>query len=144
MKVLFDTSVVVAAFINSHPAHRRSLPWLQKAVKKQIEDLVSVHSLIEVYSVITKLPLSPKISTDLALKLIKENILNSFKLITYGSGDYIDLLASLEKNNISGGASYDGLIMRAAAKSKADKIITLDASDFIRVSPGPVDKISEP
>lgn len=144
MKVLFDTNVIVAAFINSHPSHRRSLPWLQKAVKKQIEGLVSIHSLIEVYSVITRLPLSPRISTDLALKLIKENILNSFKLITYSSKDYIDLLASLEKNNISGGASYDGLILWAAEKSKADKIITLNANDFIRVSPELVDKISEP
>jgi predicted nucleic acid-binding protein len=144
MKVLFDTNVIVAAFINSHPEHKRSLPWLQKAVRKQIEGLVSVHSLIEVYSVITRLPLSPRISTDLALKLIKENILNSFKLITYSSKDYIDLLASLEKNNISGGASYDGLILWAAEKSKADKIITLNANDFIRVSPGLVDKISEP
>ena len=144
MKVLFDTNVIVAAFINSHPEHRRSLPWLQKAVKKQIEGLVSVHSLIEVYSVITRLPLSPRISTDLALKLIKENILNSFKLITYSSRDYIDLLASLEKNNISGGDSYNGLILWAAEKSKADKIITLNVNDFIRVSPGLVDKISEP
>jgi predicted nucleic acid-binding protein len=144
MKVLFDTNVVVAAFINSHPAHNRALPWLQKAVKKQIEGLISVHSLIEIYSVITRLPLSPKISTDLALKLIKENILNSFKLITYSSGDYIDLLTSLEKNNISGGASYDGLILWAAVKSRADKIITLNVDDFIRVSPGLVDKISEP
>ena len=144
MKVLFDASVVVAGFINSHPDHRRSLPWLQKAVKKQIEGLISVHSLIEIYSVITRLPLSPKISTDLALRLIKENILNSFKLITYGPGDYIDLLTSLKKNNISGGACYDGLIMRAAEKSKADKIITLNVNDFIRVSPGLVDKISEP
>lgn len=133
MKVLFDTNVVVAAFINFHPAHRRSLTWLQRAVKKKIEGLVSVHSLIEIYSVITKLPLSPKISTDLALKLIKENILNSFKLITYSSGDYVDLLANLEKNIISGGAGYDGLIMYAAEKSKADKIITLNVNDFIRV-----------
>ena len=88
-------------------------------MKKQIEGIVSVHSLIEIYSVIKRLPLSPKISTNLALKLIKENILNSFKLITYGSGDYIDLLANLEKNNISGGARYDGLIMWAAEKSQA-------------------------
>ena len=144
MKVLFDTSVVVAAFINFHPAHNRSLSWLQKAVKKQIEGLVSVHSLIEIYSVITRLPLSPKIGTDLALKLIRENILNNFKLITYNSEDYIDLLDSMEKNNISGVASYDGLILRAAEKSKADKIITLNVNDFIRVSPGLVDKISEP
>lgn len=144
MKVLFGTNVIIAAFINSHPEHKRSLPWLQKAVKKQIEGLVSVHSLIEVYSVITRLPLSPKISTDLALKLIKENILNSFKLIDYSSKDYIDLLASLEKDNISGGASYDGLILWAAEESKADRIITLNINDFIRVSPGLVDKIAEP
>ena len=32
----------------------------------------------------------------------------------------------------------------AAEKSKADKIITLNKDDFIRISPGLLDKISEP
>lgn len=34
MKVLFDTSVLVAAMIESHPAHERALPWPQKSKHK--------------------------------------------------------------------------------------------------------------
>jgi len=29
MKVLLDTSVLVAAMVEAHPAHEKSLPWLQ-------------------------------------------------------------------------------------------------------------------
>ena len=47
MKVLADTSVLVAAMVESHPAHGRVVPWLQSppglssrdAVKKRIEIL---------------------------------------------------------------------------------------------------------
>ena len=81
--------IIVAAFINLHPEHERSLPWLQKVANKEIQGLMSSHTLIEVYSVITKLPLSPRISTDLAIKLIQENIINNFKLIFYNQEDYI-------------------------------------------------------
>ena len=29
MKVLLDTSVLIAAMVESHPMHERALPWLQ-------------------------------------------------------------------------------------------------------------------
>lgn len=61
MKIFFDTSVLVAAFVNAHPKHANCLPWLQKVKKKEIEGIISVHSLIEIYSILTKLPLSPRI-----------------------------------------------------------------------------------
>ena len=31
MKILFDTSVLVAALVESHPMHTRAFPWLKKA-----------------------------------------------------------------------------------------------------------------
>ena len=144
MKIFFDTSVLVAAFINAHPRHANCLPWLQKVKKKEIEGIISVHSLIETYSMLTKLPLSPRINPALALNLIKENILEDFELVTYGKKDYINLLDELSSGNIAGGASYDGLILSAAKKVTADKILTLNVNDFIRVCPQLVRIISEP
>ena len=144
MKVLFDSSVLIAAFLNSHPKHTDSLPWLQKVKRKELEGVISVHSLLEVYSVLTSLPLSPKINSPLAFNLIKENILNDFELITYSTKDYIKLLENLSSSNILGGPSYDGLIMVVAEKSKADKILTLNVNDFIRVSPQFVRIVQEP
>lgn len=144
MKIFFDTSVLVAAFVNAHPKHANCLPWLQKVKKKEIEGIISVHSLIEIYSILTKLPLSPRINPALALNLIKENILEDFELVTYGKKDYINLLDELSRGNIVGGASYDGLILNAAKKVTADKILTLNVNDFIRVCPQLVRIISEP
>ena len=144
MKIFFDTSVLVAAFVNAHPRHANCLPWLQKVKKKEIEGIISVHSLIEIYSILTKLPLSPRINPALALNLIKENILEDFELVTYGKKDYINLLDELSHDNITGGASYDGLILNAAKKVTADKILTLNVNDFIRVCPQLVRIISEP
>ena len=144
MKIFFDTSVLVAAFVNAHPRHASCLPWLQKVKKKEIEGIISVHSLIETYSILTKLPLSPRINPALALSLIKENILEDFELVTYDKKDYINLLDELSSGNIAGGASYDGLILSAAKKVTADKILTLNVNDFIRVCPQLVRIISEP
>ena len=144
MKIFFDTSVLVASFVNAHPRHANCLPWLQKVKKKEIEGIISVHSLIETYSILTKLPLSPRINPPLALSLIKENILEDFELVTYGKKDYINLLDELSSGNIAGGASYDGLILSAAKKVTADKILTLNVNDFIRVCPQLVRIISEP
>ena len=31
MKVLFDTSVLVAGIVQVHPAHQRASPWMQRA-----------------------------------------------------------------------------------------------------------------
>ncbi len=34
MKILFDTSTLVAAIIEGHPAHGLALPWLQRVKAK--------------------------------------------------------------------------------------------------------------
>ena len=135
MKVFFDTSVIIAAFISAHPKHENSLRWLQRVKKKEIEGIISVHSLIEIYSVLTTLPLSPKIYPSLAVNLIRENVLKDFMIVKYNNDDYISLLDELSSNNITGGASYDGLILYADRQVKIDRILTLNVNDFIRISP---------
>jgi predicted nucleic acid-binding protein len=144
LKVFFDTSVLVAAIIEAHPKHGNSLTWLQKVRKKGIKGVISVHTLLELYSILTTLPLSPKIYPSLAANLIKENILVDFEVIKYSADDYVKLLEELSKGNVSGGASYDGLILYAARKIKVDKILTLNVNDFVRVAPQLVKLISEP
>ncbi|MCE5329004.1 PIN domain-containing protein [bacterium] len=144
MKVFFDTSVLIAAFVMAHPEHGNSLPWLQKVKKKEIEGIVSVHSLLESYSILTTLPLSPKIYPSLAVNLIKENVISNFEIIKYNTNDYIRLLNELASENIFGGASYDGLILCAAKKINIDKILTLNLNDFIRIAPEFIRLISMP
>ena len=41
MKILFDTSVLVAAIVEPHPMHGRALPWLQRAKAGEFDSEVS-------------------------------------------------------------------------------------------------------
>jgi predicted nucleic acid-binding protein len=45
MKVLFDTSVLVAALIDSHSNHTRAFPWLLKVKRGEIEGYIGTHTL---------------------------------------------------------------------------------------------------
>ena len=136
--------MIVAAIIEAHPRHEESLLWLQKVKNNEIEGVISSYTSIELYSVLKSLPLSPSISPALAWRLIRENIFKSFGLITYTKNDHVSLLQRLVENQITCGASYDGLIAYAAEKAKVDKLLTLNSEDFLRVNPSAVDIISEP
>jgi len=133
MRVLLDTSVLVAAMVESHPSHSMALPWLQRAKNREIEGAVAAHSLAELYAVLTSLPVQPRISPGSAWRLIRENILSDFVIVALSKADYRTVLQSLSENQISGGATYDALIAHASVKAKVDRLITLNPDDFRRV-----------
>jgi predicted nucleic acid-binding protein len=72
MRTLFDTSVLVAAFIEGHPKHERALPWLSKAKAQEFEFVVSSHTLAALYAVLTTLPVKPRISPNVSWRLLQE------------------------------------------------------------------------
>jgi predicted nucleic acid-binding protein len=47
VKTLSDTSVLVAAMIESHPAHLKAFSWLQQVKNSLIIGYVSAHSIAE-------------------------------------------------------------------------------------------------
>lgn len=135
MRVLFDTSVLIAGFITTHPKHNFALPWLQRAHAKKIEYLVSSHSIAECYSVLTRLPISPKISSVVARNLIRENIEKLAEIINLTSTDYLTILKQMTELDLTGGIIYDAIILKAAKKGNADKLLTINPNDFKRLAP---------
>ncbi len=144
MKVLLDTSVLVAALVEPHPEHQRALPWLTKARTKSSETLISSHTIAEVYAVLSTLPVSPKISPGLAGRLIRESVEPRMTIVPLSTADYLATIRHLSELGLSGGAVYDALIVRAAQKSGADRIVTLNMNDFRRVWPEGASRIVAP
>lgn len=62
MRVLFDTSTLVAAILVSHPQHPACFARLQLVESRQVLGFVSTHSLAEMYSVMNRLPVQPRIT----------------------------------------------------------------------------------
>ena len=132
MRTLFDTSVLVAAFEVSHPRHTVCLPWLQQAQAELIDGLIATHTLAEVYAVLTRLPVRPRISPELAQRLITAN-LERFEIIPLTAEDYQIAIAQMVDLNLPGGAIYDALIAQAAVKAEVNTLLTLNPEHFTRL-----------
>jgi|SRR5437870_2309301 predicted nucleic acid-binding protein len=135
MKVLFDTSVLVAAIVEAHPRHPEAASWLRRAKSREIELLAATHSLAELYSILSALPARPRISPAKAWQLVQENVAASAHLIALSPEDYSATLQQAAERGLSGGVIYDALIVCAARKAGADRLLTLNQRDFRRVLP---------
>ena len=142
MKVLLDTSVLVAALVEPHPEHLRALPWFSKG--KSTELVISSHSIAELYAVLSTLPVSPRISPGLAWRLIRESVEPRVFIVPLSSHDYLATIKHMSDMGLSGGAVYEALIVKAAQKCGADRIVTFNMSDFKRVWPEGADRIFAP
>lgn len=144
MKVFFDTSVLVAAQVESHPAHSRALAWLNRAALKEIEMVVSTHTLAELYAVLTRLPVRPRVDPALALRLIQENVIRIASIRSISAAQYKKVLQDLAAKNFSGGVVYDALAASVAAREGVEVLLTLNRADFARVWSGEESVLREP
>jgi len=135
VKILLDTSVLVAAMIEAHPAHVRALPWLQRIKQRKDSGLVSAHSIAELYAILTTLPMKPRISPAIAYDLIRRNVIELCDVATLSAADYSELTKHLSQERIIGGVTYDAVILYAAIKGQADRIVTLNENDFRSIFP---------
>lgn len=134
MAIVFDTSVLIAAFVESHPQHKIALPWVKRAKDGGIKWAVSAHTVVECYAVLTRLPLIPKISPSFAKLLIEENIEKSAQIVSLSATEYVALMKNVANLGLSGGIIYDAITVKAAQKIKAKGVLTFNVKDFQRLS----------
>lgn len=58
----FDTSTLVAALVEAHPAHERARAWLDKVRAGLHVGVVAAHTVAELYAILTRLPHRPPIT----------------------------------------------------------------------------------
>ena len=107
MKILFDTSVIVAALLESHPKHERAFPWLKQAKEKEIELIVASHTLAELYAVLSTLPIRPRISPAVAWRLIHDSVEAVSKIVSLSSAEYSAVIKQISESGFVGGVIYD-------------------------------------
>ncbi|MBY0369633.1 PIN domain-containing protein [bacterium] len=143
--MFFDTSVLVAASEQSHPHHEKAWPLLQSVVKGEATGIIGAHSLAELYAALTRLPVQPRIQPAHAQRIISENILPHFEIMELTRKDYSDVIQEVAIRGIPGARIYDALLLRCAANSSAERILTFNLRDFAELAPDTLrDKLSVP
>jgi predicted nucleic acid-binding protein len=130
MKMFFDTNVLIAAFVEEHEHHARALDILDSVHQRSGQGFVSGHTLLELYATLTRLPRTPGIRPEQAAKLIEENILGRFTIVSLSSKEYGHLVLQLGRQGTIGGQAYDALHLACAMKCGADRVYTFNTRHF--------------
>ena len=136
MRVLFDTSVLVAALRPGHPHHARCRPHLDRVRAGADVGLLSAHTLAELYATLTRLPPTPSAPAD-AESLIRREVTPHFTPVPLDGPAYLATLADAAARGESGSIVHDAVICRAGIIGAADRLLTLNVKHFLRVWPGP-------
>lgn len=144
MKVLLDTSVLVAALVRSHPRHAEARPWLARALAGELVLVIAAHTLAELHATLTTLPVRPKISPETALRLRTESLPQAAKVVALSAADYEGVVRRMADLGLAGGVVYDALIARAAERAGVDRLVTLNEGDFRRAWPEGEERITRP
>ena len=141
MKEFFDTSVLVAAFRSEHVHHMLSLKRFAAAEKKH--SACGTHSLAEVYSVMSSMPVRPMIPSEQALLFIEE-IRKRLTLISLSSEEYFTIIQSTASRGFTGGRIYDSLLLACAAKCQAQAVYTWNLKHYQALAPELAPRIQAP
>ena len=131
MSILLDTSVIIPALIAELPQHEKAAAVLRTAHRDGFH--VSTHSIAELFSALTTLPVSPRITPGQAHALLDQNVLSKAEVVPLDAADYEEVITRMTRLGLSGGIVYDALHVRAAEKVGAAKLYTFNRRDFRRL-----------
>ncbi|PYT78787.1 MAG: twitching motility protein PilT [Acidobacteria bacterium] len=132
MKAFFDTSVLVAVFRGDHEHHERSLRVFASSTTK--DTACSLHTLAELFAVLTALPVKPPISPEHVMLFVDE-IRARLTPISLDSQDYYQTLGAAAERGLFDGRIYDALLLRCARKCHAQTIYTWNLRHFKAIAP---------
>jgi predicted nucleic acid-binding protein len=141
IKNFLDTSVLVAAFWGDHVNHEASLEIFARASKTTTA--CSAHSVAEVYSVMTALPVRPAVSPDQAL-LFLEQLREKVAIVALSEEEYFKTVRNAAELGATGGRIYDALLLAAAREVEAKNVYTWNTRHFQLIAPDWKSRIRTP
>ena len=132
MKVALDTSVLVAALWTEHREHAVARRWVLPAERPDLSRVICAHALAETWSVLTRLPVRPRISPAAAEAMMVQ-LAASLDVLPVDAELQCVAIQRCARRGLAGGAVHDALHLAAAEACDADGIVTFSARHFERL-----------
>lgn len=128
-----DANILIAGLLSWHEHHPAASAQLIALLENQTETVIPLHALVEAYSVMTRLPPPHRLSAKAALEVLEGSFRHRTTLVGLDGDEGWDLIKELSRRAISGGTSYDGLILACARKGGAQRFLTFNRTHFERL-----------
>lgn len=129
-RFLADTSCLVAALQPGHQHRDRAVAEISRRLDASQVMAVAGHSLVEVYSVLTRMPPPYRVSPAEALASIQPSIVDRAEVVALNAGQYVELLQRAAEDGVAGGRIYDAAIAACAVLAKVDTVLTFNERHF--------------
>jgi predicted nucleic acid-binding protein len=120
-----DSSVLVSSLLPDDPDYTAC-----DALMGQPGNWTSPHALNETFATLTGGRLGTRIDADVAARMIRESIRPCVQFVELTVDEILAAQAVARQQSVRGGGVYDYMHLTAARKIKADKVITIDLTDF--------------
>ncbi|HEY0555688.1 MAG TPA: PIN domain-containing protein [Thermoanaerobaculia bacterium] len=129
--VFFDTSVLIAGIIDFGRGPHHALLLMDAVADGRIESpLTAWHCCLEFYSVTTRLPEEYRLDPEVALQLLREEVLARFSVHDLPSELREEFLVSTVGEGTMGGRIYDAHIAEIARQAGARLVATENRRHF--------------
>lgn len=125
-----DTSYMIAAVCAWHTHHERVVTDLERRLARRESMIVAAPALVEAYAVLTRLPPPHRLAPTDALTLLDVNFLRLGRLVALRGADYAALLRAAPADGVSGGRTYDAVILQCAVAGRASALLTFNVAHF--------------
>lgn len=127
----FDTSVLIAGVIDFGPSSQHALLLMDAVADGRIErPMTAWHCCLEFYSVTTRLPEEYRLDPEVALRLLREEILPRFSVHDLPAESRESFLVSSAGEGTIGGRIYDAHIAEIARQAGARLVATENRRHF--------------
>ena len=141
--IFFDTSVYIAASLARHERHTSCFDLLSASIANRRKMSCGSHSMAELYSVLTRMPLPDRVSPADAIAIV--NRIESFTTLhSLTTSEQIAVVRDCAARNLVSGIVHDAALVACARKAKATAIYTLNTRHFRMAAPDLTQIIQEP
>jgi predicted nucleic acid-binding protein len=127
-----ETSCLIAALSGWHEDHERAASEIEHRRARGEPMLLAAPSLIETYSVLTRLPRAQRLSPSVAFALLDDQFSAQATVVALDSEAYLAELRRALRDGIAGGPIYDAVIAACARAANASTLLTFNERHFAR------------
>ena len=102
-----------------------------------------MHTLAEVYAAMTALPIRPMLPPEQVMLFVQE-VRDRLTLVSLDESEYFEAIQQTAAAGFTSGRVYDALLLRCAAKAKAQTIYTWNLKHFQSIAPAQAARIRTP
>lgn len=126
-----DTNCIVALVAPQHEHHERAISEMERRLDDGETLVIAMHTLVETYAVLTRLPTPYRPSPSDSRALLEANFSPDIaEVVTLSTDGYLRLIHEAPDGNISGGRIYDAVIAACARAGGVETLLTFNERHF--------------